>query len=282
MKQKTKLKIDILSDLHVDFWVKEVNPQHPKFQLKMAEFIDMILPKSQNKNLGDVLVLPGDIGHYNQQTMFLLIQLKKFYNEIIVTWGNHDMYLLSNNSIAKYKAQSSNRLVELKEICEGLDIHFLDGEVIEIQGVKFGGTGSWYNLPTAADQNHWKKIMNDSSKIYSGYATQPYGMYQSYSQPSTNWDSQKFYEEEKAKLIDISNKGCDIFITHVALNEPTLEQGMDPKYDMELVKKSGAKFHIHGHTHQHLEYIQDDIQVICNPLGYPGDNTYSIVKQIEI
>ena len=62
-----KLKIDFISDLHLDFWVKELNPQNPKFNKQIQEFIKMINPLD-----GDVLVIAGDIGHSNQQAKFLL------------------------------------------------------------------------------------------------------------------------------------------------------------------------------------------------------------------
>lgn len=286
------MKIDFLSDIHLDFWVKELNPQSPKFKKQMETLINIIYNKALVK--GDVLVIAGDIGHSNQQTMYFLIEMKKFYKEIIVTFGNHDMYLLSNSMVSKYKAKSENRLKELKEICEGLDIHFLDGNIVNIDGIKFGGTGSWYNLPTSQDIQSWKKVMNDSRRIYNGYAMQSYGMYQSYSQPSTNWDTQKFWENEKTKLIDIAEKGCDVFVTHVGLNEPTVEEGMNPKYEndpynifyytsnIELLKKSGCKLHIHGHTHQPLDYKKDGVRIICQALGYPSENSYASIKQIEI
>jgi len=286
------MKIDFLSDIHLDFWVKQNNPQHPRFHRQMNEMLDNILPEKDN--YGDVLVIAGDIGHNNQQSLWLFIELKKYYKNIIVTYGNHDLYLLSNSMVSKYKAKSKNRINELKEICENLGIHFLNGNIIDIQGVRFGGTCSWYNLPTSQDIQSWKKVMNDSRRIYNGYAMQSYGMYQSYSQPSTNWDTQKFWEEEKTKLLDIAEKGCDVFITHVALNEPTLEEGMDPKFindtynifyytdNIELLKKSGCKIHIHGHTHQHLDYTKEGVRIVCNTLGYPTEKINGKIKKIEI
>ena len=283
------MKIDFLSDIHLDFWVKELNPQNKKFKRQIDDTIKIVNPLD-----GDVLVIAGDIGHSNQQAMLFLIEMKKFYKEIIITFGNHDMYLLSNAMVSKYRAKSENRLKELKEICENLDIHFLDGNIVNINGIKFGGTGSWYNLPTSQDIESWKKVMNDSRIIYNGYAMQSYGMYQSYSQPGTNWDTQKFWESEKSKLVQIAEEGCDIFVTHVALNEPTVEEGMNSEYEndsnnifyytdnIELLKKSGCKIHIHGHTHQHLDYIKDDIRIVCNTLGYPSEQKNGSIKQIEI
>jgi hypothetical protein len=179
-------------------------------------------------------------------------------------------------------------------MCDEIGIYFLDGDVIEINGVKFGGTCSWYNLPTSQDISTWKKVMNDSVKIYNGYSKQPYGMYQSYEQPSNNWNTQDFWMKQKAKLIEISQEKCDVFITHVPLNEPTKEEGMADEFigdpdnifyytnNFELLKQSGCSVAIHGHTHQSLDYVKDGIRILCQPLGYPSNNTYNFVKQIEI
>jgi len=291
------MKIDFISDIHADFWIKEKDISKLKFKVQLQDFIEnVIMPADKDYEPGEVLIIAGDLGHYNNQTKALLIELKKIYNDIIIVFGNHDMHLVSNGQISKYDSKSENRLVELKEICEELGVHYLDGNVVEINGVKFGGTGSWYNLEVSSDIERWKKVMNDSRKIYSGFAPKPYGNYYGstlYEQPTLNWKTQDFWLKEKAKLIEVAKQKCDVFITHVALNEPTKSQGMHDEYindpnnvfyytdNIELLKMSGCNIHIHGHTHQELDYTKEGIRILCNPLGYPSDETYTIIKQIE-
>jgi predicted phosphodiesterase len=287
------MKINFVSDVHLDFWIKEKNTDSLKFQVKLDNFIKNILQPGKNSQ-NEILVIAGDLGHYNNQTKGLLVALKKVYKEILVVFGNHEMYLVSNAQVSKYNSKSTNRLEELKEICAEAEVYYLDGDVVEIDGIKFGGTGSWYNLTTEWELDTWNKVMNDSNLIYDGYAVQSYGMYQHYSRPSNNWDPVAFYAKEKVKLQEIADKKCDVFITHIALHEPDESEGMAEEYlnqkenifyyteNFDLVKKSGASVHIHGHTHQNLDYVKDGVQVICNPLGYPSDNTYNVIKQIEI
>ena len=289
-----KILVDVCSDLHIDFWVKEKDPAKNKFNLQITEFVDFLLPIDKSK-IGDVLVIAGDSGHYNQQTKAVLIEFKKFYKHILITFGNHCMYLVSGGQVSKYKSVSINRLKELKEICEELDVHYLDGNIVTIEGIKFGGTCSWYDLDTDNKINRWKQVMNDARLIYNGYAVQPYGMYQSYSQPNTNWDTQKFWLEEKEKLENIAKEGCDIFVTHVALVYPP-DSIMDPLYvgspdnifyytdNLDLLKESGCTYHVFGHTHQNLDFELDGINMICNPLGYRHEYSFreENIKQIEI
>ncbi len=284
------MKIDILSDIHIDFYIKEKNPSNKKMKIQIEKFIKNI--SSVDNLIGDVLIIAGDLGHFNQQIFVFLELMKENYKEIIVVSGNHDMYLISNNQIDKHKAKSHNRLNELKNICKELNVYFLDGNVVDIDGIKFGGTSSWYELKTPEDIRQWKKVMNDNNYIYDGYSVQPYGLYQSYPQASNNWDPIKFYEEEQEKLKHIQEKGCDIFITHVGLNEPTKEEGMFYEYigdpnnafyytdDIKILKNSNCSIHIHGHTHQNLDYTKEGVRIICHPLGYP-EETFNTIKQIN-
>jgi len=292
------VKIDYISDLHLCHWIKEIDTNKVKFKKELEDFMtNILLPVKEDFNPGDVLVIAGDLSHYNNITKALLIELKKIYKDIIITFGNHDLYLVSNSIVKKYKSQSSSRIEELRNICNDLNVHFLDGNIVTIDGIKFGGTCSWYNLPSDENINSWKRVMNDSRYIYSGsFKDMDFGMYGSGHKSSlkSNWKTQDFWLSEEQKLTEISEKKCDVVITHVALNEPTQEEGMDEDYikdpnnifyytdNIELLKNAKAKIHIHGHTHQSLDYTKDGVHILCNPLGYPGDGTYNFIKQIEI
>ena len=58
------MKIDFLSDLHIDFWIKENDYTSAKFDKQIKQFIDIILPEKDS--LGEVLIIPGDLSHYNE------------------------------------------------------------------------------------------------------------------------------------------------------------------------------------------------------------------------
>ena len=40
-----------------------------------------------------------------------------------------------------------------------------------------------------------------------------------------------------------------------------------------ILSHSQIKYWCHGHTHNAFNYMIGDCRVICNPLGYPGQNT---------
>ena len=74
------MKVDILSDLHLDFYFK---PHLTTSENIISLFGDIFTDNSTRK-MGDVLIIAGDIGHYNEQNIEVLkIFQEKFYKHII-------------------------------------------------------------------------------------------------------------------------------------------------------------------------------------------------------
>jgi len=91
--------VDVLSDLHLDFYFK---PQlTTNANANIVSFFRPILTDNDTREIGDVLIIAGDIGHYNEQNIEVLKTIQKeFYKHVICVLGNHDYYLV--NSEAKY------------------------------------------------------------------------------------------------------------------------------------------------------------------------------------
>ena len=282
------MQVDIISDLHLDFYVKELTPGK-KLNSQIEKFLLDILPI--NGKISDVLIIAGDTGHYNSQIKELLKQMKSLYDKVFYVHGNHDMYLLSKSMINKYKS-SMNRINEMKEMCKELQVDYLDGDVVEYKGKKFGGCSGWYNLPTDDAIMKWKYTMNDSKKIYQGNEVAFSGMYVT-SQLVSRWDTQKYYNLQVEHLKKIAKEQCDVLITHVGQVFPPTEvlPGIY-KYDpnnmffyvdnFDLVESTGCKTHIYGHTHDEHDWEIKGIQVKCNPKGYPYEANWTKVKTITV
>jgi len=272
------MKIDYISDLHIDFWINELNVVKPKFVKQINDYVNNILPN----NPGDVLIIAGDLSHYNRHSKYALKLFKNIYNNVIIVPGNHDLYLINKSQQKKYNYNSMNRLNDLKRICDELNVYFLDGNVININNVNFGGTGSWYDLYNDDLIIKWQNVMNDSKLIYDGIPQYVYSMYSS--PKRIPWNTQLDWNNEYNKLKELSNQKIDVFITHIGLNIP-YENEYNCFYftdNLDLIKKSGAKIHIHGHTHENLNYVKNDIKILCNPLGYKSENTNNKIKYINI
>jgi len=58
------MTLDIISDIHVDFYAK-FN------RIKTEAFVERLINTKTNKNF-DVLIIAGDIGHYNDDNIYFL------------------------------------------------------------------------------------------------------------------------------------------------------------------------------------------------------------------
>ncbi|MEO1958476.1 MAG: metallophosphoesterase [Nautiliaceae bacterium] len=158
------MKIGYKSDIHLDFWIGTSNNER-----KFENFVKKILSPKEF----DVLIIAGDLGHYNHQNYFLLKILKKWTKNILLCLGNNDFYLVSKAQINKCET-SFNRVAEFKEMVASLDgVYLLDGELVEIGEVRFLGVNGRYDFSLALKAGYrveevyakWELIMNDSKKI---------------------------------------------------------------------------------------------------------------------
>ncbi len=247
------MKIGFKSDIHLDFWIGISNNE-----VKIERFVKKILaPKEM-----DVLIIAGDLGHYNYQSYLLLKVLKKWAKKILVVLGNHDFYLVSRSQISKYKT-SLNRVLEFKEMIKSLeDVYLLNGNIIEISGIKFLGTMSWYDFSYALKKGYsldyireiWEGIMNDAKKII----------------PKIDPVDISFVEKEKLR-VNIAK--ADIVFTHVApfyisCYDDIILNSFYTFYGYDLFSEN-IKYWIFGHCHEPYDLYEGHIRFLSSPLGYP-------------
>ncbi|WP_434638178.1 metallophosphoesterase [Sulfurimonas sp. NW7] len=278
------MKVDILSDLHLDFYFKP----HLTTSENIISFFESIFTNRGTQKIGDVLIVAGDIGHNNKQNIEVLkILQKKFYKHIICVLGNHDYYLIGSEAKYAFKNNSFLRIEDMqKRINQEENLHCLDGTVVTIDGVQFGGANSWYDgsyvkkyFPSLDNSDInllWRENINDSNLI-----------------KGISWFDE-IHTLEMKKLENIY-KNCDVMITHV--NPSFDEKHIDKKYHNSPINTfftfDGSKFYkngfikywVFGHTHDSIEYTMEDVNFLCNPLGYPYESNYGegiIMKSFEI
>jgi len=271
------MKIDYISDVHLDFYVKLKNLSKTEKQLKLL--INKILPDEPS----EVLIIAGDLSHYNHLTIKFLTLLKEIYKEIYFVLGNHDMYLVSGSQ-KKIYGNSISRIIDLEDRVKELeDVFLLRGEVKNILGtdIKIGGCMGWYQIHGFIDVERWRQVSNDSRMIYiSNYKFQQ------------NYWLENYEKDQAQKLKDIAEEGCDILVTHVPQIPWNSEHG-NSKYigspdnifywnnRFNLIKDINPKVYVFGHTHDNYNFKLNDIEFKCNPLGYPGE-TLNKIETFEI
>lgn len=276
------MKIDIISDIHLDFWIKPSSGTRPKPLRKFIE--EVLVPKG-----GDVLVIAGDITHKNFQTRVLLSMLLEYYKDIVFVIGNHDIYIEANNPSKYNQKDSLDRLISLQNIVDelGEHIHWLKGGTKEVQGIIFGGTMGWY------DFSEFKKSgMSDIEiqKMYNSRSSDPHyvrGLTSSNMYGDSRLDGLQLFEQEYQKLLELDDIFIDIMVTHVppwVSEENKLKAEFIDDLNYEYFDKpellNGRNVWIHGHTHYFEDSVHNGCRVVSSPLGYKSENLNSEIYQI--
>lgn len=256
----------------------EYSSNHIKQNQNLDKFVKKILPEEPSS----ILVIAGDLGHYNKQNYMLLEKLKAHYRYVLLVAGNHDYYLITKSIKNNYKHNSIRRLQEMKKMAEQLTgVSFLDGNPIDIEGTTFGGTGMWYdfqygvqklNLEMDRVYDCWKSISNDSVLI-EGLPRLVEIMF-------------KKELTKLKKILDIS----DVIITHISpdwsaapLNK--INDIINSFYyfnGRELLSILNGKIWCFGHIHKRMDYINEGCRLINASLGYPDENNQLPKKIMKV
>lgn len=246
------MKIQYVSDLHLEFGVEKI-----------------VLPKVQAT--GDVMVVAGDLskGSMFTQAVELLHEIWCPGKHMVVIPGNHEFYGRSYTALVP----------QWKEYFKDSEfIHFLDKDVINIDGVWFlGAVGWWDRKPNI----QCLQAMNDFSYITDIKAHDQ----------GAEWgrDARIFLERE----LETHKDDKVVVVTH---NAPS-HRSVAPRFVgsminscfhnewEDLIMKYRPKAWIHGHMHNFTKYEIGNCVVTCNPIGYMeefGRNGFTYEQFVEV
>nr|WP_319397282.1 metallophosphoesterase [uncultured Carboxylicivirga sp.] len=246
------MKIQIISDIHQEFGFNQ-------FSFDNA----------------DIVVFAGDI---NLGVKGISWMVKEISNKpVIYVLGNHEYY----------KGSYPKTLLKIKEVAKGTNIHVLENESIEIDGITFHGATLWtdfsifgnpikYGIICQEKMNDYKKIRRDPS--YSRLRT--IDTFNLHNQ-SISW--------LKKSLIG-SKTVTNIVVTHHAPSIKSLpdqykEDPVSSAYASNLedfIIEQKPQYWLHGHVHTPVRYKINETEVICNPHGYIDEKYNGYEKELII
>jgi Icc-related predicted phosphoesterase len=234
------MKIQVLSDMHIEFWKEDRLPEV----------------------VGDVLVLPGDIcaAAAGKAFKFFKQWLSTITVPVIYVFGNHEYYGSNFDEVPWV----------IKDYLKDLNhVHILDADTVEIDGITFIGATLWTKLGIRGEliinqskmdigpiQNFTVEKWNKSHQRDSDYIRHVLQNYRSYDHKIVvvTHHSPSYKSVSPRFMGDALNVGFHNSLEHLIIDyEPTLW--------------------LHGHTHDPLDYMIRDTRIICNPMGYPRENT---------
>lgn len=234
------MKFSIASDLHL-------------------EFGDIIL---NNDDEADLLILAGDICHISNVHYNFFEHISSQFKHIIYVPGNHEYY--EGDLVWSLKHLR-------KQLSKFENIHILENQTFEMNGIKFIGCTLWTDLNrrNPITIQTVSSLMNDFKFIKVNHTQfTPSFWYTMYEY------SLKFLTQE------IKKNDKSVVITHYApsklsIHERHKDLDLNHAYFTELLHTifydcNNIKYWIHGHTHDPMDYAVNNIRVVTNPRGYHG------------
>lgn len=235
------MNIQVLSDLHL-----ELLPPS-----KVQSVIGSILIAGGK----DVLVLAGDIGNPEDKNYALFLDaMSEHFKKVFVISGNHEAY---HGTVAS----KENRV---RYICSRKpNVSYLSNNFEDYAGYRWLGTTLWTHVSDPKYKvNDFRRITNMSVDTYN----------------HLNDQAVSFLEKTLRKS---EGKHC-IVITH---HLPSF-QLIHPKYKNDpynqcfasnldnLIEKYSDRMWLwcYGHTHNASDKTMHGVRMVCNPIGYAGEN----------
>ena len=254
------MKIQLMSDLHLEF--------EPTFRPKYAG--------------ADVLILSGDIcmasyfektkdsPYYEAATNFrnFFYHCSVEFDNVIYIMGNHEHYRGYIDTTAD---------VLRGELDQYSNIHFLDGDYIDIGDTRFIGTTMWTDLNRGnpVTEGYLRGGLNDFRLVQ-------------WKKNYTKFTPMDSYKLHQKALYDIAEHARGHEKVVVSTHHAPSFKSVHPRYHNDTHMNGGyyseltdfimshqqIKLWTHGHMHDCFEYDIMDTKVWCNPRGYNDENKY--------
>lgn len=236
--------IKYLSDLHLEF----IKPH------KMANFLRKITPSKE-----EICVLAGDIGNPYQENYNILMEyMNKNFKKTFIITGNHEYY---NNYIEETNEYLENYFQKYK------NISFLNNKIEIYNDYCFIGSTLQSNITDPQYEINDVYFIKNFNYI----------KYNKLNENSVNFITNALKENTDKKSILITHH----VPSYSLIDKKYKKLDMD-KYNQwfycnmdEIINnnKDNIKCWIYGHTHSTSNRLIDNIPFICNPIGYPGENS---------
>lgn len=240
----------------------------------------------------DILILSGDIcvaehlyrnptaepgvlmkGSYAADAM----RYRRFFEHVCREWptvvyviGNHEHY-------AGRWDRTANILRD--EFAHLANLHILDDNKLVIDDIVFLGASLWTSLNNGDPLTllNIKSVMNDYARI----TEKQNGEYHKLAPATTfrkhkntvNWLNDQLSDDARATVV-VTHHAPSLSSIHPRYaNQYVLNSAFVSDLDWIMQQHGHIKLWTHGHVHDRFDYIVNQTRVVCNPNGYPGEQS---------
>lgn len=269
------MKIQLASDLHL-------------------EFADVDI---KNTTGADVLILSGDIlvaedlrnqpvsiaweslpdegyGRAKRAARYhdFFQRVSSQFKHVIYVMGNHEHYRGHFDCSASYIRNTLDQL-------NIYNVHLLDRETKEIDGVHFIGGTMWtdcnagdpltlYHLETCMNDFRIIRLKNEGFRKFL-----PMRTVFEFTKTRDYFKTVIENLPEDARVVVCSHHApSHLSIHEMYKNDKLMNGGYSTDMSEFILDRPRIKVWTHGHMHNNFDYTIGETRVVCNPHGYPGEN----------
>lgn len=257
------MKIDIVSDLHIDNWSLKYKNKYNK--LKICEYPFLI-----NHSDADYLVIAGDISDNIHTSLEFINEISDNYKNILFIDGNHEHTENFPNLLDKY---------DINNMINNNKLIYLSMNPYIIEDTVFIGCCGWWDYNNKNEFNNYLNNNNYMSIFKFIYEDKKKLILNIIDKSEKDFLYLKNNIEKYDKDNNIKNI---IIITHTIPSNyfgstysiECIQNNFSTQYNSKfknLYLSPKIKFWIYGHNHAGHDEIIDNIHYISNPRGCPGD-----------
>ena len=271
------MRIFLISDIHVDF-------QENQNWIARLSDIDY-------KN--DILLLPGDVCHNQEQLKDTLENIQSKFYRLFFVPGNHDLWIRGETF--------QNSLEKFESIIRFCSENYISINPEKINDIWLVPLFSWYTQPNqGSDTLYWPKPGEDeSNRMWSD------NFFIKWPNSKFPKSASQYFFELNSSFISKKYSGRIITMSHFiprkemmfAQYPPYIDPGRIKKYDRnpefnfsrvagsnlidKQIRKIGSQLHVYGHQHINRDREIDGVRYVSHCLGYPNERKRGMVEGIE-
>ena len=251
-------RIALLSDLHLEFY-SDKHISSGGGPIKHSDALEI-------NEQADAVVLAGDIhtgiaGIQWAQWAFPELQ-------VLYVMGNHEFYSREVNETFR----------QCRTQVMGSNVHLLEQEEVEIQGVRFLGTTLWTDFLANGSYEESKKAVGEGLNDF-GDRGEGFGKIRNGSRPFRTDDAEQWHYQARRWLAERLEEGPPAVVVthhgpHMEAQPPQFRGGrLAPGFTSDLTPLMGAQapLWICGHTHYCCDFEIDGTRIVANQAGYPHE-----------
>lgn len=274
IKLDNQLKIDVVSDLHIDQWSYKYTNKYPCGIVKNIPF------KLENIN-SKYLIVAGDISDNIYYSIEYLNILSKYYHKILFVDGNHE-------HVHKYPELYS--VDEINKLINNPNIIYLSKNTYKIKETLFIGCCGWWDYNNQNSEsikncldyfdnwiNHFSR--KDNLEFINNVINRSKQEFEYLDELLNKYEN----DNEIENIIIVTHTIPDIKYSENKSKSDSSDSQYNTKFK-HLFKYKKLKKWIFGHTHEQWDGRINGVDILCNPRGRPEDfnrETYRI-KTIHI